>query len=463
MRRVLLSVLLAGTLACNRTTPYKRPAVPAPPAYRGAAPEAAATRSLGEETWWTVFADPQLQELVRKALTQNFDQRIAAERILQARAQLGITHADERPGVGGAASFSSQRLAKGEMGANREAVLLNFGRLGLGAAWNLDFWGRYRNATEAARAQLLATEWAQRAVHCSVVSAVAGTYFQLRTLDLELEIARRTRASREESLDLTRKLEAGGSASLLDVREAEQLVLSADAQIIDLERQAEQMEDTLCTLLGETPHAIARGLTLDQQPRLPVVPAGIPSELLERRPDIRAAEAAIMAANAEIGVVRSAYFPQIALTGTAGSDTNALTRLFTGPSYVWNYGPSLSVPLFDRGRIRNAVTAAESRKREAELNYRKTVATAFGDVARGLVAYRKSRELRLQQEKIVASAGDALRLARIRFEHGQSSYLEVLMNDRAQLGAQFELTFAKQGELLSLVQLYNALGGGWKQ
>jgi multidrug efflux system outer membrane protein len=451
------------SVACRVGPVYKRPAVPAPPAFRGAETAAPAVKSLGDENWWTIFGDPQLQELVRKGLKQNYDVRIAAERIVQAEAQLGITQANQRPSLGGAASFSSQRFAKGEMGSNPDPILMDFGRLGLSAAWNLDFWGRYRMATEASRAQLLATEWAQRAVLSTVVSDIATAYFQLRTLDMQAEIARKTLTSRQESLALTKKLEAGGSDSMLDVREAEQLVFTAQAQITDLERLIEQQEDTLSTLLGETPHAITRGLSIDQQPRLPAVPAGLPSELLERRPDIRASEAALIAANAEIGVARSAYFPQIALTGSAGTNTNALSRLFTGPSFVWNYGPSLSVPIFDAHRIRNNVKVTESQQREAVLVYQKTIAGAFRDVSKALVAYRKYHEFREQEEKIVTSAQDALRLARIRYEHGQSSYLDVLTNDRASLLAQLELSAAKQNELLSLVQLYGALGGGWKQ
>jgi multidrug efflux system outer membrane protein len=452
---------------------YERPAVPTAPSYRddaakqaessATAPSPAPAASLGDEKWWTVFDDPTLVDLIHKGIAQNYDARIAAERVIQAEAQLGVVQADQKPSLTGSASFASQQYAKGEMGTNPDPILTNFGRVGLGAVWNLDFWGRYRMATEAARAQLFSTEWARRAVLDTVITEIATAYFQLRTLDMQLEISKQTLETRQESLKLTRLLEAGGSDSMLDVREAEQLVFSVQAQITDLERQIEQQEDTISTLLGETPHRIPRGQSIDRQPGPPSIPAGVPSQLLERRPDIREAEQALIAANAEIGVARSAYFPQIALTGSTGTDSNALTRLFTGSSYVWNYGPSLSVPIFDAGRIRSNVRVTESLQRQAELQYKQTIANAFRDVSKALVGYRKYREYREHQEKIAEAAADALRLSRIRYEHGQSSYLDVLTNDRSYLAAQIDLATAKQNELLSLVQIYDALGGGWQQ
>lgn len=467
-------IALAMLSGCRVGPAYQRPAVPTAPAYRDtgaeeSAPAAAASKaaasvaSLGDEKWWKVFDDPALVELIHKGIAQNYDARIAAERVIQAEAQVGIVQADQKPSLSGAASISSQQLAKNEMGTNPDPVLLNFGRLGLGAAWNLDFWGKYRLATEAARAQLLGAEWARRAVLNAVVTEIATNYIALRTLDMQLDIAKQTLGTRQESLKLTRVLEAGGSDSMLDVREAEQLVYSAQAQITDLERQIEQQEDAISTLLGETPHSIPRGNSIDRQPQLPAVPAGVPSELLERRPDIRQAEETLIAAHAEIGVARSAYFPQIALTGATGTDSNALLRLFSGPSYVWNFGPSLSVPIFDAGRIRNNVKVSKSLQRQATLQYQQTIANAFRDVSKALVAYRKYREYREHEEKIVFSASDALRLSKIRYEQGQSSYLDVLTNDRAYLAAQLDLATAKQNELLSLVQIYDALGGGWQQ
>jgi multidrug efflux system outer membrane protein len=477
IRNLTMVTTLIAALAmagCRVGPNYKRPAVPTAPAYRGAeepakvgtaaenAPQPnAAKNSLGDEKWWSVFGDPQLQELIRKGLAQNYDVRVAAERIVQAQAQLGVTNADLYPSLNGTSSFSSQRYAKGEMSSN--PVLANFGKFGLSASWTPDFWGKYRRASEAARAQLLGYEWARRAVLDTLVSNIATAYFQLRTLDMQLEINKKTLVSRQDSLQLTRTLESGGNDSMLDVREAEQLVFASQAQIADLERQIEQEEDTLSALLGDTPHPITRGQSIDQQPLLPSVPTGVPSELLERRPDIQQAETALIAANAEIGVARAAYFPQISLTGAAGTDSNALSRLFTGPSFAWNYGPSLSVPIFDAARIRNNVRVSESEQRQAVLTYQQTIVNAFRDISKALVAYRKYREYRENEEQIVTSAADALHLSKIRYEQGQSSYLDVLTNDRTYLSAQLDLATAKQNELLSLVQVYGALGGGWQQ
>jgi len=461
------ALVLSG---CRVGPAYKKPAVALAPEFRGASPHDAsasaapanAGKSLGDEPWWALFDDKQLQELLRKGIAQNYDLRIAAERVVQAQAQLGVTRADQLPMLSANASFNSQQLAKGEMVSNPQAVSMNFGKMGLGAAWNLDFWGKYRMATEAARSQLVATEWARRAVQTTVVSNIASSYFQLRTLDQQMDIARKTLATRQETLQLTKVLEAGGSGSMLDVREAEQLVFAVQAQIADLQRQTEQLEDSICTLLGETPHPVVRGLSLDQQPRLLEVPPGLPSDLLVRRPDIQQAEAVLVAANAQIGVARAAYFPQIALTASTATDSNALTRLFSGPSHVWNFGPTLSVPIFDASRVRNNVRITESEQRQDLLAYQQTIASAFRDVSKALVAWRKYREYRESQEKIETAAGDALRLARLRYEQGQSSYLDVLTNDRNYLNAQMEVAAAKQNELLSIVALYNALGGGWK-
>lgn len=460
----ILCGLTATLSGCHIEKPYQRPTIALAPAYRDgdAAQATAEGKGIADEKWWQVFDDPQLVALIHTAIAQNYDARIAAERVTQASAQVGVTRADQLPSLNGTASWNSQQYAKGQMGTNPNPVMANMGGLGASAVWNLDFWGRYRLATKAARAQLLSAEWARRAVIDTVVADVASGYFQLRTMDMQLEIAQKTLESRKESLQLTQALEKQGADSMLDVREAEQLVLAAQTQITDLERQIEQQEDVLCTLLGEMPHAIQRGASIDRQPAAPTIPTGLPSELLERRPDIKEAEALLIAANAQIGIARSAYFPQISLTGSTGTDSNALSRLFTGSSHVWNYGPSMSVPIFDAGKIKNNIKVTESEQRQAVLVYQQNIANAFRDVSKALVAYRKYREYRDQQQKIVEAAEDALRFSRIRYEHGQSSYMDVLTNDRTTLTARLELATAKQNELLSLVQLYEALGGGWQ-
>jgi multidrug efflux system outer membrane protein len=331
---------------------------------------------------------------MRTALSQNYDLQIAAARILEAQAQLGITRADQLPSVNAGAAAINDRYARQKPLPEFETSATS---AGASFAWELDFWGKYRRATEAARANLLATEWARCAVISTLVSDVADTYFQLRAYDLQLEISRRTLASRQDSLKLTRTLVNGGATNMLDVRQAEQLVAVAAESIPDLERRIQQQENYISTLLGNNPGPIARGMKLTEQPHLPEVPAGIPSRLLERRPDIRAVEARLMAANAEIGVAKAAYFPQIALTANSGFESAALSSLFTAPAGFWNFGGSLAQPIFAGGRIKSGVRLTEAREKELVLTYRQTLQQAFRGVSDALVGYQKSREFRLHQ------------------------------------------------------------------
>jgi multidrug efflux system outer membrane protein len=337
------------------------------------------------------------------------------------------------------------------------------GQVNLSAAWELDFWGKYRRATEAARANLVASNWARREVLSTLVANVASAYFQLRALDLELEISKRTLNSRQESLRLTRILADGGSTTLLDVRQAEQLVFTASAEIPVLEQQIEQQENFLSILLGQNPEDMPRGQTLTEQRQPPEVPPGLPSSLLERRPDIRQAEAQLVAANAEIGVARAAYFPQISLSGAGGFQSSALTSLFTGPAGVWSFGASLAQPIFTGGRLRSEVRLAEARQQTAVLFYQQSIQGAFRSVSDALVAYHKTREFRVQQELLFRSAEDAARLSHMRYTGGATGYLEVLTNETNAFSAELGLAQARLNELLALVQLYQALGGGWQQ
>jgi multidrug efflux system outer membrane protein len=477
------AVLLSG---CTVGPKYKRPTIDTPTVYRGAEtngntqsseqphdlngtplpgqPNGATSTalSLGDEKWWEVFGDPQLQDLIRTALKQNYDVRIAAERVLESQAQLGVTRSNEFPQLSGSAGYTAQRYPSAEFGGLGSFVS-HLGQLSTAASWNLDFWGQYRNATKAARAQLLASEWSQREVIDTLILDVAQGYFQLRTLDLELEISKRTLASRQESLKLTQTLESGGNTSLLDVRQAEELVSTAAAQIPDLERQIAQEENALQTLLGQNPGPIARGLPIDQEPRMPVVPAGLPSSLIERRPDIRQAEEMLISANAEIGVAKAQYFPAISLTGQVGTGSNALNTLFQDSTFAYTYGASGTVPIFTAGRIRNNVRLTEAQKREAVLTYKKTIAQAFQDVSNALVGYQKFREFREQQERLVVASRDAVTLSNMRYQGGYSAYLEVLTNQTNLFAGELTLASAREEEMLSLVQLYNALGGGWQQ
>ena len=460
-RGLFLTLLLCAGCAVGPN--YKRPKVDVPGTYRGALPPAAtqpATESLGDQKWWDVFQDKQLQDLIHTALQQNYDVRIAATRILEAQAQLGITRADQLPSVNGEALAVNERNPRTKLFRQYDT---SANQLDLSLAWELDFWGKYRRATESARAILLANQWARDAIVSTLVSDLATAYFQLRSLDLQLEISRRTLASRQDSLRLTQTLANGGATSMLDVRQAEQLVDTAAENIPDLERRIEQQENFISTLLGNNPGPIARGMKLTEQSHPPDVPAGLPSTLLERRPDIREAEAELIAANAQIGVAKAAYFPQINLTATAGYQSSALTGLFTGPAGLWNFGGSLVQPIFTGGRIRSNVRFTEAREQEALLTYRQTIQQAFRGVSDALVEYHKDREFREYQQQLAFSAQDAAKLSEMRYRGGAASYLEVLTNETNYFDAELGLAQAQSNELVGLVLIYRNLGGGWQQ
>jgi len=462
-RAVVLLASMMGVCGCAVGPNYKKPKVDAPTVYRGLTPEEVAkadTKSFAEQKWWDVFQDEQLKELIKTALRQNYDLRRAGVRILEARATLGITRADQFPTISAEASALNERTAQQKF---VPAVKTSANRVGLDFSWELDFWGKFRRATEAARANLSASEWGQREITTELVANVASAYFTLRALDLQLEITRRTLASRQDSLRLTQILTNGGSTSLLDVRQAEQLVFTAGSEIPSLEQQIEQQENFISILLGNNPAPIPRGRVLTDQPHAPMVPTGLPSSLLERRPDIRQAEQQLIAANAQIGVARSLYFPQIALTANSGYQSSALTALFTGPAGFWTFGSTLAQPIFTGGRLRSNVRLAEAQQQEAVLFYQETIQGAFRDVSDALIAYRKTQEFREQQQLLVNSAQDATRLSHMRYSGGVASYLEVLTNDTNYFSAELNLVQAQLNELLALVQLYRGLGGGWEQ
>jgi multidrug efflux system outer membrane protein len=465
MRRAAFALALAAS-ACTVGPNYKRPVAQLPEAYRAAAPTgalAADQPSLGDQKWWEVFQDEHLQELIRTALRQNFDVRIAAARVAEARAQLGITRADQFPQVDGSALADRERVSASPVPLPSQAFERNVFQVGGSTSWEVDFWGKFRRATEAARATLAATEWGRRAVVTSLVAQVAEAYFALRAIDLNLDISRQTLASRQESLRLTQVRAAGGVASELDVRQAEQLVFGASAVIVDLERQAEQQENLISILQGNNPGAVPRGRTLTDQPLIPQVPTGLPSALLERRPDIVEAEQALVAANANIGVVRANFFPEVSLTGSGGFQSAALSSLLTGPAAFFTVGATLLQPVFTAGRTRSQVELAEARRDEVLLAYQQTILESLRDVSDALIAYRRNREFRDQQQLLTRSAGDALRLTTVRYQGGASNYLEVLDADTRLFAAQLVLAQAQLNELLAIVQIYRALGGGWEQ
>ena len=451
-------VLLSG---CMMGPKYKRPAANLPPTYRAASPDQTAASSLGNEQWWQVYQDPVLTQLIHTALAQNYDVRIAAASVLQAQAQLGITRSNQFPSASvGAGVFSQQNAKDSKL---FPAFQVNGGELNLGVIWNLDFWGKYRRQTEAARAEVLATEWGQRAVLSSLVANVATAYFQLRALDSQLEISKRTLVSRQQSLQLTQLLETHGSASGLDVSQAEQLVYTASETIPDLERQIQQQENLLSILLGENPGPIARGRALTEQSLPQNVPAGLPSQLLERRPDVRQAEENIVAANAQIGVAKASFFPNLALTGTGGLESNVLNKFITQPSETWNAAFSVSQPVFEAGALRSGLRLARAQWQESVLSYEQTIQNALEQVSDALIASQKDREFREQQELLTQAAQRSDHLSQVLYQHGGASYLQVLTNDTNYFTAELNVVQAQLNERLVLVQLYQALGGGWQQ
>ncbi|MEO6829293.1 MAG: efflux transporter outer membrane subunit [Acidobacteriaceae bacterium] len=461
--RYYLALACLSLSGCAVGPNYHRPKVQLPPAYRGEAPALPATasvQSLGNEEWWKVFHDPVLEQLIHTALQQNYDVRIAAARVLQAHAQVGIIHSNEFPSVSAGANIFSSHIPK--IRKALPAYSTHAGEIDLSILWNLDFWGKYRRETEAARANLLSTEWGRRAVIDSVVSSVATAYFQLRELDRELEISQSTLASRKYSLRLTQVLTDNGSASLLDLRQAQELVYTASETIPILQKQIQQQENLIRILLGKDPGSVARGFKLTAQP-LPVsLPVGLPSELLERRPDIRVAEANLIAANAEIGVAKAALFPAITLTGVGGSESNALNQFLTGPSLLWDTAGSATQTIFQAGALRAGLQLTRAQKQQMLLVYEQAIQEALREVSDSLVAYQKDQEFLKQQQLLTAAAKDANRLSNILYQHGGASYLQVLTSETNYFAAQLNLVQAQLDQQLALVQLYNALGGGWQ-
>ena len=457
-----VATVLALEAGCMMGPKYKRPTVDVPQEYRAPAPQPAVqASSLGNEQWWQVYQDPVLTQLIHTAIAQNYDVRIAAARVLEAQAQVGITRANQLPSANvGANVFSEQNPKVTNL---LPAYEVNAGDLSLSVIWNLDFWGKYRRQTEAARAQLLATEWGQRAVISSLVANVATAYFQLRALDNQLEISKRTLASRQQSLQLTQTLESHGGASGLDVSQAEQLVYTASETIPDLERRIQQQENVLSVLLGENPQSIPRGRTLTEQPVPQHVPAGLPSELLERRPDVHQVEENMVAANAQIGVAKASFFPSLSLTGLGGLESNVLHNFITQPSETWYGAFNVSQPVFQGGALRSQLRLARANWQEATLSYQQAVQNALEQVSNSLVASQKDREYREQQELLTQAAQKTDQLSEVLYKNGGASYLQVLTSETNYFSAELNLVDAQLNERLALVQLYQSLGGGWQQ
>ena len=462
-RPYVIAVATLAIAGCNIGPRYNRPTVSTPPAFRGADDASIfsdAQNSVADQQWSEVFREPELQALIRTALTNNYDVRIAARRVLEQQAQVQITRSQEFPQVTGGGTGVGATLPS-NLGVNIASPLA-FGTFNFGAAWNPDFWGLYRKQTEAARAQLLAQTWAQRAVRLTLIQQVVSTYIDLRASDRKLEITKQTLKVRQDSLDLTEKLERGGSAPLSDVRQAEQLLYTASSQVPQIEQQIQQDENALRLLLGADPGPVAHAAPDALAPPPQDLPTGLPSQLLERRPDIQQAEQTLVAANAQIGIARAQFFPQFSITTSAGLGGNEFSNLFdVSGKTIYGIG-SFTQPIFEGGKLRGQLKLSRETKEELVLNYQKTISTAFHDVSNALIALNKQRVYREQQEKLVEAAQDATRLARLRYRGGATGYLEVLTTDSGLYSAQLNLVNAQQGEAATLVQLYSALGGGWQ-
>lgn len=471
-RRRLLSwvaaVLLALLTSCAVGPNYKRPIVDSPSAYRPAASDTnnySGANSFADLGWWDVYDDPQLKVYIGEALTNSWDIKIAAARVLEAEASLQITRSQFFPNAyAGGNWYTSRSSQKGPVpvphGVNPEQ---QYGDVFLSMpSYELDLWGRIRRATEAARANLLATEDAQLTVRQTLVAEVATTYLQLLELDRELEIGRSSYIIRTNSLLLTESRSDGGVASMQDVYQAKVLVATAEASIAETLRLIEQTENALNILMGRNPGMIQRGAPLADHPLRVSVPPGLPSSLLERRPDIRTAEQNLVAANANIGQAKAAFFPQVTLTGFYGYQTVALSDLFTAPARAWQFGPAVSFPLFTGGRLTGNLKFARATFEESLALYQQTVQGAFRDVSDALIAYQRDQEFYTKQNDLTEANRGAAQLAAVRYEGGVTSYLEVLYNEQQLFDAELLLAQARRDELLSVVQLYFALGGGWQ-
>jgi outer membrane protein, multidrug efflux system len=453
-RVISAAALLLALSGCKVGPNYNRPTLDVPGQYRGVAPGLGAGQPFGDMKWESVFTDEVLQSLIKEALTNNYDMRIAASNILQAEANLGVTRANQLPNLSGTFGIQNERSA-----ALRSAP--TYDTAGLQLNYLVDFWGQYRRATEAARANLLASEYAQRLVQTTLIASVASAYFQLRQLDSQLDFSKQTVTADQDSLRINTINYKGGEYAITDVYQSQLLVQQAEAEVITLQQSIEQTENQLSLLLGRNPGPINRGLNLVDEPHLDEVPVGLPSTILERRPDVRQAEEALVAANANVGVAKAAYFPQIPLTASFGASSTALTSFLQGPATFWALGGQLAQPLYAGGRITSGYRLALAQREQGDLIYKQTVQQAFADVSNSLVAYRQSRLYRVKLQEQTTTYRETSRLANVRFTGGATSFLEVLTTQQQYFTSELQTTQAWYAELQSYVQLYQALGGGW--
>ncbi len=437
---------------------YKRPVVSVPVEHRGLAPDLTTQQkqdtTFADTKWEAVFQDEALQSLIREALANNYDMKIAASRVLQAQAIAGITRADQLPSLSASYGIVNERTPPVRGDQTIHSAFIQ-------ASYLIDFWGQFRRASEAARANLVATQYGQSVVRTSLISQVAASYYSLRQLDWQLEFATKTVEADKELLRINTIKFKGRESAKSDVLQAQVLLQQAEAAEISLKQQIEQTENMISVLLGRNPGPVIRGLPLREQPHLASVPAGLPSVLLERRPDVLQSEQYLMASNANVGVARAAFFPQLPLTAAFGAQSTSLASFLEGPATTWALGGQIVQPIFQGGRLKSNYRLAWARRDEAELVYRRTVEKAFADVANALVGYDQSRKLRLKREEQTDTYRETARLAQVRFHGGVTSFIEVLVTQQQYFTSELDSAQAWQSEMQNYVQLYQALGGGW--
>jgi len=455
---LVVAALLLAACACKVGPNYKRPTLNVPDQYRSAPSPEPAGEQFAAMKWWTVFQDQTLQGLIKEALANNYDMKIAATRVLEANANLGIVRANQFPQVNGSFGITNEHNYQFY---GKKSPTFDIATLSL--SYIVDFWGQYRRATEAARAQLLATQYGQNVVQVTLISSVASNYFLLRQFDAQLAYAKQTVDADKDILKLNEIKFHGGESAISDVYQAQTLLQTAEAEVISLTQSIAQTENNLSILLGRNPGDIARGLSLVDQPHLPEIPAGLPSSLLQRRADVRRAEENLVAANANVGVAKAAFFPQISLTGIFGAQSTAITSFLQGPATIWSLGGQAVQPIFQGGRIKSNYRLAWAQRDEAEEIYKQTVLQAFGDVSNSLVGYSQSRQFRMKIEEETQTYQNLADLANVRFRGGVTSFLEVQYYEQQYFTSALNLSLAWYSELQNYVQLYQALGGGWDQ
>jgi len=468
MTKRLLPALVALALAgCAVGPDYSRPKFDMPDnwAAQNAQPGGATDQAV-EAGWWKRFNDPVLDQLIDAARSYNQDLAVAAARVDQAAAQAGIARAALLPSVSGEANYTRGRTSA-ETTAPGTPLVSDVRTVNGVVSWELDLWGKLRRLNEAARANFLASGYNRDAVELSLDSQVANTYFLLRAFDAQLKVTEQTLTSRQESLHLQQKRFQGGLISALDLHQAESEEASARAAVPEIRQSVEQTEHALSVLTGRSPRDLLsptpRGKELGALAIPPVVPGGLPSTLLTRRPDVAAAEQQLVAANAQIGVARAAYFPTISLTGAIGSQSVSLSSLFTGPTKTWSFAGDLAGPIFNWGATGYGVDAATAGQKQALASYQSAVQNAFRDTLDALSAIDGSGKSELGQADQLRALRETQRLARLRYDNGYSSYLEVLDAERNTYSSELSVINARLARLSAAVSLYKALGGGWSQ